>query len=100
VALKTASAAILILVLASSAGLAAQRLDPYKNYKFALHQGGRPVAGLRRAPGHEVVKHRAGGDPGAAVKSPGRIKYHQVTLKRGVTHDGSLRNWAAGGGGR
>ena len=46
------------------------RLDPHKSHR------------LRRA-GHEVVKYRAGGDPGLYLKSPGRTKVRRVTLQRG-----------------
>ncbi|HLY80372.1 MAG TPA: phage tail protein [Caulobacteraceae bacterium] len=42
----------------------------------------------------EVVKHRAGGDPGLSRKSPGRMKYEPVTLERGLTQDKGFANWA------
>ena len=57
------------------------------------------AAGLPPASG-EVVKHRAGGDPGLAHKSPGRNKYESITLERGLTHDSNFANWAAGAGGK
>ena len=43
----------------------------------------------------EVVKHRAGGDPGVSHRSPGRMKYEPVTLERGLTQDKGFANWAA-----
>jgi phage tail-like protein len=96
--------AVMALALAASAGAAAAgRLDPYKSDRFALDKNGHPVAGanqaaLPRASG-EVVKHRAGGDAGSFHKSPGRNKFEPITLERGLTHDSSFANWAAGAGG-
>jgi len=78
---------------------AAARTDPYRSYRFRLVMNGHAVAGanqLTRAD-HEVVKHRAGGDPGLSHKSPGRSKFESITLERGVTHDAGFANWAAKG---
>jgi len=42
----------------------------------------------------DVVKHRAGGDPGSAPKKlPGRTQWESITLERGVTHDSGFWNW-------
>lgn len=76
----------------------AQRLDPYKNYKFKVKWDGVYVAGvskvslLKRAT--EVVKHRSGGDPSTSIKTPGRTEYDAITLERGVTHDPAFEAWA------
>jgi phage tail-like protein len=76
----------------------ADRVDPYKNFKFRLKWDGRYIAGvskvsaLRRTT--EVVSHREGGDPSTAHKSPGLTKYEPVTIERGVTHDLEFERWA------
>lgn len=76
----------------------AQRLDPYKNFKFRLKWDGRYVAGvskmsvLKRTT--EMVKHRSGGDPSTSYKSPGKTDYDAITLERGVTHDIDFEAWA------
>lgn len=74
------------------------RHDPYKNFKFRVTWDGRVVAGvsavsaLKRST--EVITYRAGGDPSAARKSPGRTSFEAVTLERGVTHDAEFERWA------
>jgi len=92
----------LALALAASSGAAAGRYDPYKSYRFVLYRNGRPVAGANQvdlpAAKGDVVDYRAGGDPGLFRKSPGRNKFGQITLKRGVTQDSGFANWAAGAG--
>jgi len=94
--LKVAIAALTLALIAAS-GAAAARLDPYKSYRYVLYKDGRPVAGASSAglpKSGEVVKHRSGGDPSTAHKSPGRNKYEPITLERGVTHDSDFSNWA------
>jgi phage tail-like protein len=77
---------------------AAQRRDPYKNFKFRVKWDGKYVAGVSKVSGlkrtTEVVKHRSGGDPSSSFKSPGRNEYDAVTLERGVTHDTEFEKWA------
>ena len=76
----------------------AQRLDPYKNFKFRVKWDGRYVAGvskvgmLKRTT--EVVEHREGGDPSTVLKMPGQSKFEAITLERGVTHDPDFAAWA------
>jgi len=76
----------------------AQRIDPYKNFKFRVKWDGKFVAGvskvgmLKRTT--EVVKHREGGDPSSSRKSPGRTEYEAISLERGVTHDKEFEQWA------
>lgn len=76
----------------------AQRVDPYKNFKFRVKWDGKYVAGvtkvgmLKRTT--EVVEHREGGDPSTVNKSPGQSKYEPITLERGVTHDPEFEKWA------
>jgi phage tail-like protein len=77
----------------------ANRVDPYKNYKFrvkgpdgAYVAGVSKVSSLKRTT--EVVEHREGGDPSSTHKSPGQTKYDPITLERGVTHDTEFERWA------
>lgn len=76
----------------------AQRMDPYKNFKFRVKWDGKYVAGVSKVGGlkrtTEVVKHREGGDPNTSRKSPGRTEYEAITLDRGVTHDTEFETWA------
>jgi len=76
----------------------AQRLDPYKNFKFRVKWDGRYVAGISKMSvlkrTTEVTKHREGGDPSTSYKSPGRSDYEAITLERGVTHDTDFESWA------
>jgi phage tail-like protein len=76
----------------------AQRLDPYKNFKFRVRWDGRYVAGVSKVSvlkrTTEVVKHRHGGDPSSSRKSPGRTEYDAITLDRGVTHDVEFERWS------
>ena len=76
----------------------AQRLDPYKNFKFQVKWDGKYVAGVSKVSllkrTTEVVKHRSGGDPSTSHKGPGRTEYDPVTLERGVTHDVAFEQWA------
>jgi phage tail-like protein len=76
----------------------AQRLDPYKNFKFRVKWDGRYVAGISKVSTlkrtSEVVKHRSGGDLSTSSKTPGRTEYDAITLERGVTHDTDFETWA------
>jgi len=76
----------------------AQRLDPYKNFKFRVKWDGRYVAGVSKVGAlkrtTEVIEHREGGDPSTMLKSPGQSKYEPIALERGVTHDLEFERWA------
>jgi phage tail-like protein len=76
----------------------AQRVDPYKDFKFRIKWDGRYVAGISRVSAlkrtTEVIEHREGGDPSSSHKSPGRTEYEPITLERGVTHDLEFEQWA------
>jgi phage tail-like protein len=75
----------------------AQRVDPYKNFKFRVKWDGRYVAGVSKVGAlkrtTEMVEHRVGGDPSTVRKSPGQTKYEAITLERGVTHDLEFERW-------
>jgi phage tail-like protein len=76
----------------------ADRIDPYKNFKFVVIWDGAPVAGVSRVGAltrsTQVVSHREGGDPHSSRKSPGQTDYGPITLERGVTHDTAFELWA------
>ncbi len=76
----------------------AQRVDPYKNFKFRLKWDGKYVAGVSKVSAlkrsTEVIEHREGGDPSTTRKSPGRTKYDAITLERGITFDVAFEQWA------
>src|SRR6516225_6833873 len=76
----------------------AQRVDPYKNFKFRVKWDGRYVAGVSKVSmlkrTTEAIKHRSGSDPSTSYKAPGRTEYDAVTLERGVTHDTEFEKWA------
>jgi phage tail-like protein len=71
----------------------AQRLDPYKNFKFRLKWDGRYVAGLSKMSALKRSTEVVGG-PSTARKSPGRTKFDSITIERGVTHDSEFEAWA------
>jgi phage tail-like protein len=74
------------------------RSDPYKNYRFKVKLDGNYVAGVSKVSmlkrSTEVIKHRAGGDPGVVHVSPGQSTYDPITLEQGVTHDVAFEQWA------
>jgi phage tail-like protein len=76
----------------------AQRVDPYKTFKFRIRWDGRFVAGVSKVSAlkrtTEVIEHRDGGDPSMSRKSPGRTSFEAITLERGVTHDTEFKQWA------
>lgn len=76
----------------------AQRVDPYKSFKFRIRWDGRFVAGVSKVSAlkrtTEVIEHRDGGDPSLSRKSPGRTSFEAITLERGVTHDTEFEQWA------
>jgi len=76
----------------------AQRLDPYKNFKFRMKWDGRYVAGISKVSAlkrtTEVIKHREGGDPSSSHNSPGNSTFEAITCEQGVTHDTEFEAWA------
>jgi phage tail-like protein len=76
----------------------ANRVDPYKNFKFRVSWDGRMVLGVSKVSAlkrtTEVVKHRSGGENSYDHKSPGRTSYDAVTMERGLTHDVDFEKWA------
>ncbi|MEO5575174.1 MAG: phage tail protein [Gaiellaceae bacterium] len=78
--------------------MAVQRDNPYGNYNFVVDLGNGDEAGFSEAelPAGliEVIDYREGSDRvSAARKLPGRAKYPNVVLKRGVAGRMELFDW-------
>jgi len=77
----------------------ADRIDPYRNFKFTVVVNNETVAGVSKVGAlkvtTEVVSHRNGGDPTTPHLSPGNSKYDPIVLERGVTFAREFANWAA-----
>ncbi|MGH3045014.1 MAG: phage tail protein [Gaiellaceae bacterium] len=74
------------------------RRDPFKNYSFVVEIDGiassafKSVSGL--AAEAEVIEYREGSDPlSSSRKLPGRVRYPNVRLSRGLTTTRDLWDW-------
>ena len=74
------------------------RYTPYSGFLFTIMWDGKVVAGVSKVTGlkrtTEVIEHRGGGEQSSTHKAPGRTKYEDITLERGVTHDKAFEQWA------
>ena len=74
----------------------AARNDPYKNFKFRVEIDGVTSAGFSEVTGLstevDCIEYREGGDF-LSRKLPGRAKYGNITLRRGVTKSSELQDW-------
>lgn len=72
--------------------------DPKPSASFELTIPGLLAAKFHSVDGlsseSEIIEYRDGSS-GATLKIPGRVRYGDITLKRGVTSDGSLAAWRA-----
>ena len=78
--------------------MAVQRDNPYLNFNFTVDIGAGEELGFSEveAPSGEieVIEYREGSDrSNTARKLPGRAKYSNVTLKRGITGNTELYQW-------
>lgn len=75
----------------------AQRVDPYRNFRFKVVLDSIIQAGFAECSGFgssiEVVEYREGGDPARVRKLPGKASYPDITLKWGVTDSTELYDW-------
>ena len=76
----------------------AARRDPFKNYSFLVEIDGIASAAFASVSGlaaeAEVIEYREGSDPlSSSRKLPGRVRYPNVTLTRGITTSLDLWNW-------
>jgi phage tail-like protein len=74
------------------------RNDPYKNFSFLVEIDGVASAGFASVSGLaaevEVVEYREGADKvSSSRKLPGRVRYPNVTLRRGLTTNRDLWEW-------
>lgn len=78
--------------------MASARNDPYKNFSFLVEIDGVASAAFKSVSGlgaeAEVIEYREGADRlTSSRKLPGRVKYPNVTLKRGLTTSRELWDW-------
>jgi phage tail-like protein len=77
---------------------ATTRNDPYKNFNFLVEIDGIASAAFKSVSGLagevEVIEYREGSDRlTSSRKLPGRVRYANVTLKRGITSSRDLWDW-------
>ena len=76
------------------------RVDPYKNFQFRVEIDGIQQAGFSECSGLgseiAVIEYREGGEFGSR-KLPGRVSYHDITLRSGVTNSRELYDWHLAG---
>jgi phage tail-like protein len=83
------------------AGKAGRETDPLIGFNFGLEIEGKMSGYFTEASGigseHEIVEHKVVNDKGQEIvqKIPGRLKWQDVTLKRGVTADMQIWDWRA-----
>ena len=75
-----------------------KRRSPLVGYHFVLEIEGQVIGNFAECSGlgseHEVIEAREGNDPGErTIKSPGRLKWENITLKRGFSKDKALWDW-------
>lgn len=75
----------------------AQRIDPFPAFKFAVEIGGITQAVFSECSGLEaeveVMEYEEGGLNGYVHKLPGRVKYADLTLKRGMAMADEMWEW-------
>ena len=77
---------------------APNRNDPFKNFSFLVEIDGVTTAGFASVSGlaaeAEVIEYREGADTlTSSRKLPGRVRYANVTLRRGLTTNHDLWEW-------
>jgi phage tail-like protein len=78
--------------------VAVQRDNPYPNFNFVVDIGGKEAIAFSEveiaAAEIEAIEYREGGDrTSAARKLPGRVRYGNVVLRRGIAGDLELWEW-------
>ncbi len=75
----------------------ADRIDPYRNFRFRVEFDGIGVASFSEATipdsTTDPVDYREGTDPTHQRKLSGLTKYGNITLKKGITSDLELYSW-------
>ena len=78
---------------------AGRESDPLVGFQFAVDVGGKITGYFSEIGGisieHEIIEHKVVTDDGHEViqKIPGRAKYTDITLKRGVTDSMQIWEW-------
>lgn len=77
---------------------AANRFDPYRNFRFKVKWDGQYVAGLTKMGAlkrtTEMVEFREAGVNITSRKLPGKTSFAAVTLEAGITYDSAFEDWA------
>ena len=78
--------------------MATKRDNPYGNFNFVVDLGGGETGGFSEVTLPEaavdVIEYREGADKHSAVrKLPGRVRYGNLVLRRGVTGATDLYDW-------
>jgi phage tail-like protein len=78
--------------------MAGARRDPFKNYSFLVEIDGIPSSAFKSVSGlaaeAEVIEYREGSDPlSSSRKLPGRVRYPNVRLSRGLATSRELWDW-------
>jgi phage tail-like protein len=70
--------------------------EPYANFNFLVEMDGITRAAFHECTGFnssvDVIEYAEGGSL-TSMKLPGRVKYANIVLKRGMTDDLELYNW-------
>ena len=95
--LAAITAAIPLEETSTTLGTADTLLRVQTGFIYALERDGVVTGYFKECQGlgseTEVVEFREGGETGVVRKLPGRVKYSDITLKRGITSDLTLWNW-------
>ena len=80
--------------------MAVQRDNPYPNFNFVVDIGGKEEIAFSEveipAAAIEAIEYREGGDRTSAARNlPGRVRYGNVLLKRGISGRLDLWQWFA-----
>ncbi|MCM3874022.1 MAG: phage tail protein [Pyrinomonadaceae bacterium] len=77
------------------------RVDPHRNFQFLVQIDGFSQASFSECSGLAseiaVIEYREGGEATSVRKLPGRVSFHDLTLKRGVTNSRELYDWHLAG---
>ena len=76
-----------------------RNMDKLGENHFVLEIEGVPIGAFREVTGlqmeREIVEYTEGGNNDYVYKLPGRVKYPNLVLKRGVTDQNELQKWFA-----
>jgi len=82
-----------------AASVDTQREDPLVGFHFQIEVQGQVTGYFTEVSGlgseHEIVEHKVVNEKGVEVvmKLPGRLKWENITLKRGITSDMQIWEW-------